>query len=103
MDNNIMTRNLDLPIASSIREFFVSLPQAQQKELLESMSLDEFIEHRVDLYFESLENALQSGTLHPVGAEEVARKEAMSGMLESTETLEENDEKGSLPKFDFMS
>lgn len=50
--------NLDFPIATIIRESLMALPPDQKKEVLESMTADEFSIHRVDIYLIALENAM---------------------------------------------
>lgn len=71
--------NLDFPVAALIRKCLHQLQAAQQAALLEKMSEDEFIMHRVDIYLESLECAQHAG-LDESGATEVALQDCLNGL-----------------------
>jgi hypothetical protein len=73
--------NLDLPIANVILEAIVDLTGHQQKELLGSMTIAEFVSHRVDIYLKELEVAMHNG-FDELGAKEIALKESLAGISE---------------------
>jgi hypothetical protein len=80
--------NLDLPIAKVIRQAVSDLPSALQSVLLQAASADEFISHRVDIYLQSLEDAMHAG-FEEAGAKEIALKDCLHGlMLDDGEVLE---------------
>jgi len=72
--------NLEMPIAYRIREALAALSVEQKSELLEKMTENEFIEHRVDIFLEQVEAAFITGKFTPGGAEEYALHECMAGL-----------------------
>jgi hypothetical protein len=74
--------NLDFPIANVIREALDGLSPDERLEVLETMSEDEFIHHRVDMYLHELENAMHQG-LDELGAKEIALRECLAGIIAS--------------------
>ncbi len=72
--------NLDMPVAVIIRDALSSLAQQAKTCILESMSEDEFIEHRVDIYLQQVESAFITGNSTPSGAEEYALDECLAGL-----------------------
>lgn len=74
--------NLDLPIAKVIGLALSDLPSALQIALLQSASADEFVSHRVDIYLQSLENAMHAG-FDEVGAKEIALKDCLHDLIQN--------------------
>lgn len=75
--------NKDLPIAQVIRESLTDCHISVRTEVLAGMSEEEFIDHRVDIFLQSLETALHAG-FHPSGAEEIAFQECMVGLVNTS-------------------
>jgi hypothetical protein len=73
--------NLDFPIANVIREACFELPPDKRIALLKSVTLDEFVSHRVDVYLQSLETAMHAG-YEELGAKEIALKDCLHGLNE---------------------
>lgn len=73
--------NLDFPIAPIIRQALSDLPVSKQDELLKSTAVDEFISHRVDIYLQSLEDAMHAG-YDELGAKEIALKDCLHGLIQ---------------------
>lgn len=74
--------NIDLPVAQVIGQSLSDLPSALQIALLQSASADEFVSHRVDIYLQSLEDAMQAG-YDESGAKEIALKECLHGLIQN--------------------
>lgn len=72
--------NLDLPVAKVIRQALSDLPSALQRTLLQLSSADELISHRVDIYLQSLEDAMHAG-FDETGAKEIALKDCLHGLM----------------------
>lgn len=81
MDPNLEISNLDLPIAKRIKEVFNTLSVENKKEVLEAMTEDEFISHRVDIYLEEYSRAATSGFYSRSGVEEIAVNESMGDLM----------------------
>lgn len=80
--------NLQFPIAHVIRQALDDLPVAQQYGLVESATVDEFISHRVDVYLQSLEDAMHAG-YDELGAKEIALNDCLHGLsMDDGEVLE---------------
>lgn len=77
--------NKELPIAQVIRESLTDCPKTIKNEVLAGMSEEEFIDHRVNIFLQSLETALHAG-FHPSGAEEIAFQECMAGLINTSES-----------------
>lgn len=73
--------NADVPVASKIREALSTLSLERKAEVLEKMTEEEFIDHRVDVFMDELERALHSNNYTPAGAEEIALQECMAGLI----------------------
>jgi hypothetical protein len=74
--------NLDLPIAHVIRQALSDLPSISRAALLKSTTVDEFISHRVDIYLQSLEDAMHAG-FDEVGAKEIALKDCLHDLIQN--------------------
>jgi hypothetical protein len=84
MNNANEISNLDFPISRVIRATLHDLPEEQQKTILDRMTEDEFVSHRVDIYLEALETAMHNG-YDEAGAKEIALKECLAGISEADE------------------
>lgn len=73
--------NLDFPIAHIIREALSDLPADKKKEILGSLTENEFISQGVDVYLQELETAMHGG-YDELGAKEIALRECLHGMGE---------------------
>jgi hypothetical protein len=83
MKKVIDIKNKELPVAKIIRDSLLSMPEAEQYELLEKMTVGEFVSHRVDIFLKELEVALLNGDVSPAGAEEIAFAACMSGLIKA--------------------
>ena len=83
MKKIIDIKNEELPVAKIIRDSLLSMPEAERYEILEKMTVSEFVSHRVDIFLKELEVALLSGNLSPAGAEEIAFEACLSGLTKS--------------------
>lgn len=68
--------NLDLPVAHVIREALSVVPKAKRKDILGTLSEDEFVSQQVDVYLHELEAAMHAGH-DELGAKEIALKECL--------------------------
>jgi hypothetical protein len=73
--------NLDLPISNVIREALNGLSKQRQAEILGSMSEDEFVSHRVDIYLQEIETTMHNG-FDELGSKEIALRECLAGISE---------------------
>jgi hypothetical protein len=73
--------NLDFPIANVIKETLSTLSADRLKTILGSLTEDEFISHRADIYLQELESAMHSG-YDELGAKEIALRECLHGLTE---------------------
>lgn len=73
--------NLDFPIAQVIREALSELPADKKKEILGSLTENEFISQCVDVYLQELETAMHAG-YDEIGAKEIALRECLHAMRE---------------------
>lgn len=73
--------NLDFPIARIIREALSDLPAEKKKEVLGSLTENEFISQGVDVYLQELETAMHGG-YDELGAKEIALGECLHAMRE---------------------
>lgn len=71
--------NLEMPVATIIRDAYNALSEEEKIDILESMTEDEFIEHRVDIYLQQVEAVFITGNFTPAGAEEYALDECLAG------------------------
>lgn len=72
--------NKKLSVAQRIREALKKLSAEEKKEILEEMTEEEFIDHRVNVFIDQLEMALLSHQYSSAGAEEIAYLECMAGL-----------------------
>lgn len=72
--------NLDLPVALVIREALSHLPTELTKELQGTLTEDEFVSLRVDIYLQEIETAMHNG-LEELGAREMALQECLAGLV----------------------
>lgn len=73
--------NLYFPIANAIKEALSGLSPEKKKELLSSITEDEFISHRVDIYLQELETAMHAG-YDESGAKEIALNDCLHGLIQ---------------------
>lgn len=73
--------NLDFPISNVIREALNYLPKQRQVETLGTMTEDEFVNHRVDIYLTEIESAMHNG-FDELGSKEIALRESLAGISE---------------------
>lgn len=81
MEESKELSNLEFPISSVIREALKVLTKEERAEILEGMTSDEFISHRVDIYLQEIETAMHNG-FDELGAKEIALKECLAGIIE---------------------
>jgi len=85
MEKHEEISNLDLPISKVIREALHDLQSQKQneliKELLDEMTEDEFVSHRMDICLTEIEAAMHNG-FDEMGAKEIALKECLAGLIE---------------------
>jgi hypothetical protein len=80
MENSENTiSNLDLPVAQVIRGALNDLAAEIRAELLDGLSEDDFISHRVDIYLTEIEAAMHSG-LDELGSKEIALQACLAGL-----------------------
>jgi hypothetical protein len=72
--------NLDLPVALVIREALSDLPTEVRKELQGTLTEDEFVSVRVDIYLQEIETAMNNG-FDELGAKEIALRECLTGLV----------------------
>ncbi|QLH32254.1 MAG: hypothetical protein HWD62_07245 [Cyclobacteriaceae bacterium] len=84
MNNSNEISNLDFPVGRVIRAALEDLSEEHWKFILGTMTMDEFISHRVDIYLEVLETAMHNG-YDEAGAKEIALKECLAGISEADE------------------
>lgn len=70
---------LNLPLVQTIRAAWQKLPEDERNTLLNKLSEQEFISHRVNIYLEQLQQAMHAG-LSEQAAKEIAITEAMRGL-----------------------
>lgn len=81
MENSeIEISNLDLPVALVIREALADLPADVRKELQGTLTEDEFVSLRVDIYLQEIETAMHNG-FDELGAKEIALQECLTGLV----------------------
>lgn len=76
--------NRHLPIARAISDALHMLPDATRTELLDTLSENEFISERVDIYLAEWEKSIRAG-FDELGAKEIAWKECTAGIVETNE------------------
>ena len=76
--------NLDLPVALVIREALSDLLTEVRKELQGTLTEDEFVSLRVDIYLQEIETAMHNG-FDELGAKEVALRECLTGLVQDNE------------------
>ncbi len=81
MEESKELSNLEFPISSVIHEALKVLTKQEREEILEGMTSDEFISHRVDIYLQEIETAMHNG-FDELGAKEIALKECLAGIRE---------------------
>lgn len=74
--------NIDLPLAAIIREALHDLTAQQKATLLAGEYENDFVSHRVDLYLQAWEDAIQAG-YDELGAKEIALAECLTGITSS--------------------
>ncbi len=74
--------NLNFPVAHVIRQALSDLTNEKRAEILKSITDDELISHRVDIYLQSLEAAMHAG-YDESGAKEIALKECLHGLIQN--------------------
>ncbi len=84
MNSSNEISNLDFPVSHAIRAALKDLSEEHLKFILGTMTEDEFISHRVDIYLEVLETAMHNG-YDEAGAKEIALKECLAGISEADE------------------
>ncbi|MBX2956169.1 MAG: hypothetical protein KF846_08430 [Cyclobacteriaceae bacterium] len=84
MNNSYEISNLDLPVSRVIRVALHDLSEEYRKSILDKMTENEFVSHRVDIYLEALETAMHNG-YDEAGAKEIALKECLAGVSEADE------------------
>ena len=84
MNNSNEISNLDFPVSRVIRVALHDLSEEYRKSILDTMTEDEFISHRVDVYLQSLETAMHNG-FDEAGAKEIALKECLAGISDADE------------------
>ncbi len=82
IDHDKDISNLYFPIAQVVRQALTDLPETNQVELLKTTTADEFISDRVDVYLQSLEDAMHAG-YDESGAKEIALNDCLHGLIQS--------------------
>jgi len=72
--------NLDLPVALVIREALSDLSTEIRNELQATLTEDEFVSLRVDVYLQAIETAMHNG-FDELGAKEIALQECLTGLV----------------------
>ncbi len=82
IDPNKDISNLDFPIAHVIRQALSDLTNERRAEILKSTTVAEFISPRVDIYLQSLEDAMHAG-YDESGAKEIALNDCLHGLIQN--------------------
>jgi hypothetical protein len=75
--------NSDMPIAEEIRQALKNCPPEELQTVLGDQTENEFVDERVEVYLESIEEAIQSGDYNSAGCIEVATAACLEGIPKS--------------------
>lgn len=73
------TKVEELPIGSVIKAVLFSIPKSKRLELIEESTVDEFVRHRVKIFYKEFHLAIKAG-FGEMGAEEIATEASIGGL-----------------------